>query len=84
LKDWKKELDFNMLRWKIRKKPRLDDDLDIKEFTRTSVIRRNRRLDILKAFQLIDNNEVIFVERKGFVEGRKNYMMYLEYGVQNA
>lgn len=67
-----------MLRWKIRKKSRLDDDLDI------SVIRRNRRLDILKAFQLIDNNEDIFVEGKGFVEGRKNYMMYLENGVQNA
>jgi len=75
-----------MLKWKIKKKPTLDGALNVdeKEFKRMSKVRRNRRLDILKAYKLIDSGQGIFVERKGFVEGRDNYMNYLEHGVDDA
>ena len=54
-------------------------------FTRV-LVRRNRRLDILKAFELLDSfcsdgtPEAIFVKGVGHVVGRENYLNYLENG----
>jgi hypothetical protein len=70
-----------MINWKIKKQTETDKT---KEFKRMSKVRKNRRLDILKAFELIDGGESIFVPKKGFVDGRDNYMKYLEHGIDNA